>query len=211
MRKAADLTGKVFGHLTVLYRQRNGYISPSGQKRPLWHCHCDCGKEVDVISTKLMQGKKTSCGHDNFRPDLAGKKFGEWTVIKDDGTRDKHNLTMWLCRCSCGNYSHVSTGSLRSGESKSCGHIKNAKLLKTVARIKQENPGTNPYLLNDKKPSTNTSGEKNISITYRNGVKKYRAAVMYKKKQYGSLCSSMEEAIELREELRRKYWPNYEK
>ena len=61
-RKLEDLTGRVFGRLTVLYRAEN-YISPTtGYPHTRWHCRCECGNEVDVISSNLRSGKSKSCG-----------------------------------------------------------------------------------------------------------------------------------------------------
>ena len=53
-----DLTGQRFGRLTALYhvaredRARDSY----------WHCRCDCGKELDVYTGSLLQGRTRSCG-----------------------------------------------------------------------------------------------------------------------------------------------------
>lgn len=52
--------------------------------------------------------------------DLSGKVFGRLTVIREDG-RDKHGQKLWLCKCECGNETHVRTGNLRSGGTSSCG------------------------------------------------------------------------------------------
>lgn len=55
---AVDLTNKTFGHLTALFptdKRVNGKI--------VWHCKCDCGKEVDVQSAHLVNGHTKSCGH----------------------------------------------------------------------------------------------------------------------------------------------------
>jgi len=52
-----DLTGKKFGHLTILYDsdiRKFGHV--------YWHCKCDCGQEVDVSSTHLITGETISCG-----------------------------------------------------------------------------------------------------------------------------------------------------
>lgn len=50
-------TGSRVGKLLVLYV--NGK-SPNGSL--MWRCICDCGKEVDVISSSLNNGLKQSCG-----------------------------------------------------------------------------------------------------------------------------------------------------
>lgn len=52
--------------------------------------------------------------------DLAGKLFGRLTVISFSG-RHANGKTMWLCRCECGKEVAVVSGSLKSGNTKSCG------------------------------------------------------------------------------------------
>lgn len=52
-----DLTGKKFGRLTVL-----GKTDIKKQNRTVWLCKCDCGNEVEVISTYLTTGDTQSCG-----------------------------------------------------------------------------------------------------------------------------------------------------
>ena len=59
--KFIDLTGQRFGRLTVLY-QTEDRIQSSGRHRTAWHCICDCGNEVDVISASLRSGATQSCG-----------------------------------------------------------------------------------------------------------------------------------------------------
>ena len=53
---AEDLTGRVFGHLTVLKRtaDRHG--------RTCWLCRCDCGNETEAPEDVLVQGSVLSCG-----------------------------------------------------------------------------------------------------------------------------------------------------
>jgi hypothetical protein len=48
---------------------------------------------------------------------LIGKQIGRWTVLR----RTSGTQTTWVCRCACGSERMVSTSSLRSGMSKSCG------------------------------------------------------------------------------------------
>jgi len=57
--------------------------------------------------------------------DLTGKKFGEYTVLGIGRTirYSKSSAIMWKCRCSCGAIREVNGSHLRSGKSKSCGHI----------------------------------------------------------------------------------------
>lgn len=55
-----------------------------------------------------------------MKKDLTGNIYGNLTVIKEDG-RNKWKQRLWLCRCTCGRYTVVSTNSLNSGNTKSCG------------------------------------------------------------------------------------------
>lgn len=55
--------------------------------------------------------------------DLSGEKFGKLTVIKRAPNRN--NRTMWLCECECGNKTVVGGAMLKSGNTKSCGCLKN--------------------------------------------------------------------------------------
>ena len=61
-----DLTGKIFGDLTVL-RQDDDYVSPGGQKHAAWLCQCKCGNPntsiFKVRDNSLKNGNTTSCGH----------------------------------------------------------------------------------------------------------------------------------------------------
>lgn len=54
--KAADLTGRVFGRLTVLGR------APSTRRRGLWRRSCSCGKTALCEGYELRRGRSKSCG-----------------------------------------------------------------------------------------------------------------------------------------------------
>lgn len=51
--------------------------------------------------------------------DLAGQKFGSWTVLKRAPTR--FGRTQWFCHCDCGTERDVSAVHLKSGASVGCG------------------------------------------------------------------------------------------
>ena len=52
-----DLTGKTFGKLTVLHRDKN---NPQGDAR--WGCQCTCGNRTVVLGKSLRSGMTKSCG-----------------------------------------------------------------------------------------------------------------------------------------------------
>lgn len=72
MSKFIDLTGQRFGKLVVLERLAN-----YKRKQTYYKCKCDCGNEVITNSSKLRDGKKTSCGceYKNKQKDVIVKKM----------------------------------------------------------------------------------------------------------------------------------------
>ena len=55
-----DLTGLVFGQLTVLYRGEN--IPEGKYSRVTWVCQCTCGVVKPIRGVSLVRGLTTSCG-----------------------------------------------------------------------------------------------------------------------------------------------------
>ena len=53
-----DLTGQVFGNLTVV--RLSGLVDK--HRGRLWECRCDCGNVTYASTTFLTHGKKKSCG-----------------------------------------------------------------------------------------------------------------------------------------------------
>lgn len=56
-----DLTGKIFGRLTVVNRTDN-HITASGKAYSSWLCKCECGNEIIVLGRYLRDGTTQSCG-----------------------------------------------------------------------------------------------------------------------------------------------------
>jgi len=52
---------------------------------------------------------------------MNGKKIGRWTVMGRNPVSTSSGDARWDCICDCGNKSTVRGGTLRNGESKSCG------------------------------------------------------------------------------------------
>ena len=123
MGKMKDLTDLQFGNLRVLHRAED--IKPG---RPAWLCQCKCGNTVVVSSTNLCKTNGTkSCGCLRHNPsptriDLTGQVFGKLKVLADTNERRSGKM-VWLCQCECGNQVFVSSDSLRSGRTRSCGCI----------------------------------------------------------------------------------------
>lgn len=114
--------GKKFGRLTILKCDNNN----SESNRTRYICQCECGNVKSVSWDNLKNGHIKSCGCYNselvierVRIDLTNKKFGKLTVIK----RDTKDTSKWICKCECGNITKVSTSSLSTGHTTSCGCI----------------------------------------------------------------------------------------
>jgi len=53
--------GDRFGRL-LLIREVEPYCEPSGRKREVWECLCDCGKITNKRKSHLIQSESKSCG-----------------------------------------------------------------------------------------------------------------------------------------------------
>jgi hypothetical protein len=118
-----DLTGFLFGQLTVLVRSEiPGY----------WKVACSCGICKEVSREALRTGSARSCGCVRLglgplRPhtiDLMGQRFGKLTVVGRARSRGK--TAVWRCRCACGRFEDVRSDRLRTGHTTSCGCEKKA-------------------------------------------------------------------------------------
>ena len=128
-----EMIGKKFGRLTVLEKAIRGkdYNVSEKDKHIYWKCQCECGNITIAQGSQLRSGKRVSCGcsskekaaelakklGEQNRPELIGKKFGSLEVVGLAQT----NPTLWLCKCSCGNFSKVLTYNLMNGHTRTCG------------------------------------------------------------------------------------------
>jgi hypothetical protein len=120
--KLKDLTGKVFGRLTVVEKVRKV------KYKVWWLCKCSCGGTKIVGSWLLSTGKTSSCGCLKYgakrRINIPiGKRFGKLVVLSESEVRGdaKHRVVFWKVRCDCGREVEVRSHSLRSKKIKTCG------------------------------------------------------------------------------------------
>ena len=52
-----DMAGQRFGRLTVL-----GYVGKTKDRKSLWRCVCDCGRETVTMGRHMRSGHSNSCG-----------------------------------------------------------------------------------------------------------------------------------------------------
>lgn len=117
--RGKDITGRKCGRLTPLYptdkRKSNSVV---------WICKCDCGKEVEVRADKLNPDSKystKSCGCLLGAQLQVGQKFGRLTIISPITKSNQSQNKLWKCLCDCGKETYVSSNTLLSGKTKSCG------------------------------------------------------------------------------------------
>lgn len=177
-----ELTGRVFGELTALYKSpKQGRDSRGGI---WWHCRCRCGGEIDVLASLLVNGRKSHCGCKSnpnyYFENIEGRVFGKLTALYPLSARDKKGGVVWHCRCECGAEADIPYGWLMYSGVRSCGCQKKEhdKLLPGfLTRV----DGTSIDMIRSKKlPVDNTSGVK--GVYYHHG--KWMAKIVFQKKQY---------------------------
>jgi hypothetical protein len=93
---------------------------------------------------------------------------------------------MWQMLCDCGTYYLASSNNLKTGRVVSCGHFKRTVKPAMQAEIdKVRKDGTTTALLTRKRPSTNKSGVKGISLAkLKNGETRYLVNITAKGQQH---------------------------
>lgn len=83
-RRLKDLTGMTFGEWEVV--SYAGAKEISGYHYTYYLCRCSCGVEREVMSTNLVSGSSTSCGH--LRYENRGKNPATEAWMHPDGSQD---------------------------------------------------------------------------------------------------------------------------
>ncbi len=194
-REAEDLTGRIYGQLTVLYRVEN----KGG--RTCWRCRCTCGNEKDVTAHDLKAGKVKSCGCLAYSPgrnrvDITGRRFGRLTALYPTEKRDRRGSVYWHCRCDCGNETDVTETHLVHGNYRSCGCL-NLENQQKISEKLHHIDGTCVEILEKRKHrNDNKSGFRGVYKT-KNG--RYRVDIGFQRKRfYIGSYDSFYEAVEMR-------------
>ena len=178
-RKAEDLTGRVYGRLTVLERieNRNSMV--------MWKCRCSCGQTTTASSQDLTMGLKKSCGclrrESSRKMDITGKRYGRLVALYSLGRTDECGSMLWRCRCDCGNEVDVSVSCLNKGNNKSCGCLKKEYQRLVHDRLHLIDGTCVEWLDGRKSRSDNTSGFRGV-FRKKNG--RYSVSIGFKKKIY---------------------------
>jgi hypothetical protein len=82
MAKPLELTGSIFGRLTVI-----GKSERRVNKKVMWHCTCLCGESTEVTTGSLRNGVSTSCGC--YRAEVSKK------LLTTHGKSSSHEYFIW--------------------------------------------------------------------------------------------------------------------
>ena len=113
-----NLVGQRFGKLEVI-----SYSHTNKHGKACWNTICDCGNNKVVCGGSLTNGHTKGCGCPNII-DMVGKKFGRLLVVSYSHL-DSYRCAHWNVVCSCGKNAIISGCSLRAGQTKSCGCLRN--------------------------------------------------------------------------------------
>lgn len=128
-KRRIDLTGQVFGRLTVLEMLYNYKKDEYSYAKTCVRCKCACGKEIIASANSVKSGDVTSCGcyrrnvmRETHRHDLTGQRFGKLVVQEMIwGSRESGTRTLARCLCDCGNEKIVPASQLTMRQTSSCG------------------------------------------------------------------------------------------
>lgn len=115
-----DLTGNVYGELTVKQMLRN--YKNSGRT----YCMCagtDGGSYIvrqDALRSGATKYIKGACSAGRA-DDLSQKRFGRLVALYPTDERAANNSIIWFCKCDCGSYIKVSANNLKRQHTSSCG------------------------------------------------------------------------------------------
>ena len=138
-RAKKDITGCRSGRLVA--------IEPTEEKRngsTLWRCRCDCGKEILLEAYQITGEKVKSCGclrSEKRIKDLTGQRFGKLTALERLDQKSNRSY-LWRCVCDCGNEITVRANALTTGNTKSCGCVKQKVLQERAKDISGKRYGS---------------------------------------------------------------------
>lgn len=205
-RLPEDLTGQVFGALTVLRRAEN----KNGRTR--WVCRCSCGRETEVNAHELKAGKTRSCGcGSQIRRglDLTEQRFGRLTALYPLKKRDRKGSVYWYCRCDCGGETEATGDSLVQGGCRSCGCLKRELQQEIPNRLHRGDGTCLERIESQRQRKDNTSGFRGVN---RIGDGRYRAGIGFKRKRFYIGCfDSFQEAVDARLEAEALIYGGYAK
>ena len=147
-----NLTGKVFGRLTVIKPQN------IRTKQQNWQCVCDCGNIIYPSTHDLLSGHSLSCGCARIEKvqnvgranqiNYVGMRSGLLVAIAPTQERSSGGQIIWKCKCDCGNVIYCPGTQIKTQQILSCGCVSRSYGELKISEILKEN---NYHFEQDKK------------------------------------------------------------
>lgn len=145
--------------------------------------------------------------------DITGQRFGRLTALNPTDKR-RNGRVVWHCQCDCGNMIDVPINYLTSGDTQSCGCLKNElnqMHLRNDYNDKRVNRVAMPLFKGREPRKDSSTGHRGVSkyLTRKSKEERYRALITVKgQRHYKSGFLSAEDAYYRgRLELEKEYLP----
>ncbi len=148
-RNVTDLTGQRFGKLVVVSRDIEHQVRGAH-----WLCKCDCGNMTTVKGYSLRKRRFSACGclRDEglsigrlLTRDITDQRFGRLLALEPT-SKKIGGCIAWRCKCDCGETILASVSYLTTGDTKSCGCLRDAVMFSRHTNI---NPMDVPFAITD--------------------------------------------------------------
>lgn len=93
-KKLLDITGQVYGRLTVVSFESYVTEGRRGSIRARWNCSCTCGNDIKVTSNSLRRGNTRSCGCLLEETNRTANAFSVVNRMRDRAIRDGKDWTL---------------------------------------------------------------------------------------------------------------------
>lgn len=117
-----DFVGQQFGKLLAVKKIK--ITLPNGKRTAGYLCRCDCGKSKTALVCDLVTGSVKSCGCLRFNTIAIGSVFERLTVVRTFHDRYGDKTARCVCQCVCGNKTTVRARALLTGNTRSCGCLR---------------------------------------------------------------------------------------
>lgn len=233
-----DLTGKIFGKLTVLC-QADDYVNPSGRHFAKWRCQCNCEQKniIETTTMCLLRGNTTSCGcYQKERTAETHRKHNDYEIQEDYVIMYTHKGEpfyvdlddFWRVRdiCWCignggyiygqksGKFYELHRFVMNCPDDAYVDHIHGSNTLydNRKSNLRIVTPSQNS--INQKKSSRNKSGV--VGVYQQRGSKKWIAQISKEnKKFYLGIFDTFDDAVKARKEAELEYFgeflPDYDR
>lgn len=110
-------------------------------KNNKFECKCKCGNVKEVNCYNVVHGSSKDCGcgrkeslSETRKKDIIGNKYGKLTVVEECG-KTSYGKLLYRCLCDCGKTCVVTSNSLYSEHTTSCGCLTSSKGVFEIKKV----------------------------------------------------------------------------